>query len=201
MPVARRVRDRCGSMVGAAQHDCGHASHQAEETGQPTGSVAWQTIGMLEYECSLQACSVGRGTPVTSPRRDLALVVDDDARSRELLQQLLKLDGYEVHAVAGGQAALALLADVVPDVAVIDLRMPGMDGLELCRKIRGLARAGRDLPSLVLTGMDDDAARQAAIDAGADLSSPNRSCGPNCMSTCACAREGDRRAAGRGDRP
>jgi CheY-like chemotaxis protein len=105
---------------------------------------------------------------VTSPRREVALVVDDDARSRDLLQQLLSLEGYEVHAAAGGQAALALLADVVPDVAVIDLRMPGMDGLELCRKIRRLARTGRELPLLVLTGMDDDAVRQAAIDAGAD---------------------------------
>jgi CheY-like chemotaxis protein len=105
---------------------------------------------------------------VTNPRRQVALVVDDDARSRELLQQLLALDGYEVRAAAGGPAALALLALEVPDVAVIDLRMPGMDGLELCRRIRGLERASRNVPVVVLTGMDDDAARQAAIDAGAD---------------------------------
>jgi CheY-like chemotaxis protein len=104
---------------------------------------------------------------VTDPPK-LALVVDDDARSRELLQQLLRLDGYEVHAVDGGQAALALLEDEVPAVAVIDLRMPGMDGLELCRKIRALARSGRDLPLVVLTGTDDEDARQAALDAGAD---------------------------------
>ena len=105
---------------------------------------------------------------MTDPPK-LALVVDDDARSRELLQQLLKLDGYEVRAVDGGQAALALLEDETPDVAVIDLRMPGMDGLELCRKIRGLARSGRrDLPVVVLTGMDDEDARQAALAAGAD---------------------------------
>jgi CheY-like chemotaxis protein len=101
-----------------------------------------------------------------SPR--LALVVDDDARSRELLQQLLRLDGYEVRAVDGGHAALALLEDEVPDVAVIDLRMPGMDGLELCRKIRGLAPLSRRLPLVVLTGMDDEDTRQAALDAGAD---------------------------------
>jgi two-component system response regulator ResD len=105
---------------------------------------------------------------VTAPRRQVALVVDDDDRSRELLQQLLMLDGYEVRAVGGGQAALALLANEIPDVAVIDLRMPGMDGLELCRKIRGLAPRGNDLPVVVLTGMDDDEARLAAIEAGAD---------------------------------
>lgn len=104
---------------------------------------------------------------MTNPPK-LALVVDDDARSRELLQQLLKLDGYEVRAVDGGQAALTLLEDETPDVAVIDLRMPGMDGLELCRKIRGLARSGRDLPVVVLTGMDDEDSRQAALAAGAD---------------------------------
>lgn len=103
------------------------------------------------------------GTPLK-----VALVVDDDDRSRELLQQLLELGGYEVRAVDGGHAALALLADEVPDVAVIDLRMPGMDGLELCRKIRGLARRSRNLPVVVLTGMDDDDTRQAALDAGAD---------------------------------
>jgi CheY-like chemotaxis protein len=105
---------------------------------------------------------------VTAPRRQVALVVDDDARSRELLQQLLTLDGYEVRAVGGGQDALALLANEIPDVAVIDLRMPGMDGVELCRKIRGLASRAGDLPVVVLTGMDDDEARQAAIEAGAD---------------------------------
>jgi CheY-like chemotaxis protein len=105
---------------------------------------------------------------VTAPRRPVALVVDDDARSRELLQQLLTLAGYEVRAVGGGQDALALLANEIPDVAVIDLRMPGMDGLELCRKIRRLAPRGNDLPVVVLTGMDDDEARQAAIEAGAD---------------------------------
>ncbi len=105
---------------------------------------------------------------MTAPRRQVALVVDDDARSRELLQQLLTLDGYEVRAVGGGQAALALLEDEIPDVAVIDLRMPGMDGLELCRKIRRLAPRGNGLAVLMLTGMDDDEARQAAIDAGAD---------------------------------
>jgi CheY-like chemotaxis protein len=105
---------------------------------------------------------------VTNPRRQVALVVDDDARSRELLQQLLALDGYEVRAAAGGLAALALLAEEVPDVAVIDLRMPGMDGIELCRRIRGLERTSRNVPVVVLTGMDDDVARQAAIDAGAD---------------------------------
>lgn len=104
---------------------------------------------------------------MTDPTR-LALVVDDDARSRELLQHLLRLDGYEVRAVDGGQAALALLEDEVPDVAVIDLRMPGMDGLELCRKIRGLARGDHELAVVVLTGMDDEDTRQAAIEAGAD---------------------------------
>ena len=98
----------------------------------------------------------------------VAHVVDDDERNRELLQQLLDLDGYQVRAVDGGQAALALLADEAPDVAVIDLRMPGMDGLELCRKIRGLARLNQNMPVLMLTGMDDDGTRQAALDAGAD---------------------------------
>ena len=115
----------------------------------------------------MRDCSVSKADPVSDPPK-LALVVDDDARSRELLQQLLKLDGYEVRAVDGGQAALTLLEDEMPDVAVIDLRMPGMDGLELCRKIRGLARSGRDLPVVVLTGMDDEDARQAALAAGAD---------------------------------
>jgi CheY-like chemotaxis protein len=110
---------------------------------------------------------MGKDVQVIGAGLKTALVVDDDARSRELLQQLLKLDGYEVRAADGAQAALALLADEVPDVAVIDLRMPGMDGLELCRKIRGLAPAGRALPVLVLTGMDDEDSRRAALDAGA----------------------------------
>jgi CheY-like chemotaxis protein len=111
---------------------------------------------------------------MSGQRRPVALVVDDDARSRDLLQQLLVLDGYEVRSAPGGAAALTLLTEEVPDVAVVDLRMPGMDGLELCRRIRGLEHAGRGLTLVMLTGMDDATVRQAGYDAGADevLSKP-----------------------------
>lgn len=99
--------------------------------------------------------------------RPLVLVVDDDPRSRELLQLLLGADGYRVAAVADGPAALEALRVGPPRVVLMDLVMPGMDGLELCRRLRSSATRGR-LGLVVLSGMDDDETRTLALEAGAD---------------------------------
>jgi CheY-like chemotaxis protein len=99
--------------------------------------------------------------------RPLVLVVDDDPRVRELLELLLRADGYRVIAAADGAAALEAVAAHAPRAVLVDLRMPGMDGTEVCRRVRQ-TRAPDRVPIIMLTGMDDAGTRRDAIAAGAD---------------------------------
>jgi two-component system, OmpR family, response regulator MprA len=93
------------------------------------------------------------------------LVVDDEPAVRDSLQRALHLDGYEVELAADGREGLARMRDRPPDAIVLDVLMPAMDGLELCRRVRD---AGDRTPILVLTARDGIADRVAGLDAGAD---------------------------------
>ncbi len=93
------------------------------------------------------------------------LVVDDDPGVRTALDRALRLDGYEVTSVADGQAALESLALTPPDAMVLDLGLPGIDGLDVCKRMRG---AGDDTPVLILTARDAVHDRVLGLDAGAD---------------------------------
>jgi two-component system, OmpR family, response regulator MprA len=93
------------------------------------------------------------------------LVVDDDRAVREALRRALTLAGYEVPVADGGQSGLELADSAVPDAIVLDVGMPGVDGLELCRRLRS---AGNRVPILMLTARDAVADRVEGLDAGAD---------------------------------
>lgn len=95
------------------------------------------------------------------------LVVDDDDRSRELMRIVLRHAGYRVVAAPGPQAAIAMLATEQPAVAIVDLLMPGMTGLELCRWMRAQP-ALASMRFVLLTGMDTGDTRAEARAAGAD---------------------------------
>ena len=93
------------------------------------------------------------------------LVVDDDLAVCRSIDRALRLEGYEVDTVASGGEALEALAQNSPDALVLDLQLPDIDGLTVCRRIRD---AGDDTPILMLTarhGIDD---RVQGLDAGAD---------------------------------
>jgi two-component system response regulator MprA len=93
------------------------------------------------------------------------LVADDDRAIRESLVRALELEGYAVTAAVDGAAALAAVRDVGPDVIVLDVMMPGIDGLTVCRVLR----AERDrTPVLMLTARTETSDRVAGLDAGAD---------------------------------
>jgi len=94
------------------------------------------------------------------------LVVDDSASTRHQLVYDLESRGFDVEAAAGGEDALARLRDRIPDVLLLDLEMPGMDGFELIRRVRGDARLTA-LPILALTSRSDRRHRDEALDAGA----------------------------------
>ena len=93
------------------------------------------------------------------------LVVDDDRAVRESLRRSLAFNGYQVELASDGQAALASVLAARPDALVLDVMMPRLDGLEVCRRLRS---AGDDLPILVLTARDAVSDRVAGLDAGAD---------------------------------
>lgn len=101
-------------------------------------------------------------TPVPRPR---VLVVDDDKAVRESLRRSLEFNGYDVALAADGAEALAGMATTHPDVVVMDVMMPRLDGLETTRAMR---QAGHDLPILVLTARDAVGDRVEGLDAGAD---------------------------------
>ncbi|MFJ8436661.1 response regulator transcription factor [Kitasatospora sp. NPDC094019] len=93
------------------------------------------------------------------------LVVEDDPGVRATLDQLLRFEGYRVLTATDGQGALELLERHRPDLAVVDVVMPRLDGLALCRMLR---RRGDRLPVLVLTARHQLGDRVAGLDAGAD---------------------------------
>ena len=94
-----------------------------------------------------------------------SLVVDDDRAVRESLRRSLSFNGYTVDLAEDGVEALEAITHERPDAVVLDVMMPRMDGLEVCRQLRS---TGDDLPILVLTARDSVSERVAGLDAGAD---------------------------------
>ncbi|MCG5430990.1 response regulator transcription factor [Mycobacterium sp. MYCO198283] len=93
------------------------------------------------------------------------LVVDDDRAVRESLRRSLSFNGYTVSLAQDGVEALEAITADRPDALVLDVMMPRLDGLEVCRQLRS---TGDDLPILVLTARDSVSERVAGLDAGAD---------------------------------
>src|SRR5262249_33896975 len=93
------------------------------------------------------------------------LVVDDDAPIRRMLDRTLTAEGYLVEAVVEGGDALAAVEQSTPDLIVLDVGLPGVDGLAVCRRLRA---KGLATPVLLLTARDAVPDRVAGLDAGAD---------------------------------
>lgn len=93
------------------------------------------------------------------------LVVDDEQAVRDSLQRSLQFNGYEVVLAEDGQQALAKVQDQRPDLMILDVRMPKLDGFEVCRVLR---ERGDHTPILMLSARDAVADRVAGLDAGAD---------------------------------
>jgi two-component system, OmpR family, response regulator MprA len=92
------------------------------------------------------------------------LVVDDDAKIAAALRRALIYEGYQVEVAPDGAIALARARERMPDLAILDVMMPGIDGLEVTRRLR----AEGDLPILMLTAKDGTADRVRGLDSGAD---------------------------------
>ena len=93
------------------------------------------------------------------------LVVDDDAAIRRMLERTLAAEGYDVTGASGGAAALVAVERSAPDLLVLDVRLPDLDGLAVCRRLRS---KGLSLSVLMLTARDAVSDRVEGLDAGAD---------------------------------
>ena len=101
---------------------------------------------------------------MTEATESRVLVVDDEPQIRRALGINLRARGYEVDLAEDGEQALALAASHPPDVVVLDLGLPGIDGVEVIRGLRGWSR----VPIIVLSVRDAESDKVAALDAGAD---------------------------------
>ena len=97
--------------------------------------------------------------------RERVLVVDDDPPLRRMLERTLVAEGFDVSTAPDGGAALVVAERSPPDVIVLDVGMPGLDGLAVCRRLRG---KGLPTPILMLTARDAVPDRVAGLEAGAD---------------------------------
>lgn len=107
------------------------------------------------------------------PARPMILVVDDESASREPLEVLLQGEGYRTVAASNGRAALAAIAREAPDLILLDVTMPGMDGYELTGLIKDNPATAR-IPVVMVTGFTGRGARVVGLNAGAEdiLSKP-----------------------------
>ena len=92
------------------------------------------------------------------------LVVDDETPLRELIRAYLEREGYTVHEAPNGREALTLMSQVQPDVVVLDLMLPEIDGIEVCRRVR----ATSDVYIIMLTARADEVDRVVGLEVGAD---------------------------------
>jgi two-component system, OmpR family, KDP operon response regulator KdpE len=96
--------------------------------------------------------------------KPVALIVDDELQIRRLLRVVLESENYQVHEAESGQQALMEIASRRPDVVLLDLGLPDLDGLEVLKRLREWSEA----PVVVLSVRDDDQSKVAALDAGAE---------------------------------
>lgn len=95
------------------------------------------------------------------------LVVDDESPMRRMIEEILRNEGFSVRAAASAEDALLELRRGVPDLAVLDVRLPGMSGFDLCRKMREVPE-WRGVPVIFLTSKEDQASKVAGLELGGD---------------------------------
>jgi CheY-like chemotaxis protein len=95
------------------------------------------------------------------------LIVDDEERNRKLLEVFMKAEGYRTICVGDGREAMAIAARERPDLVLLDMMMPGMDGFDVARALKAEPSLRR-IPVVIVSSLDDIASRRRVLSAGAD---------------------------------
>jgi CheY-like chemotaxis protein len=109
----------------------------------------------------------GPADPTDAPQSPRVLVVEDDPETRHFYAGLLSADGFETYEAHNGFQAFAKAIETRPDLVLTDIAVPGLDGIELCRRLRADPQT-RGVRILAVTGYDDRHYPDRAVDAGAD---------------------------------
>ena len=96
------------------------------------------------------------------------LIVDDDSLGIATLESILYNQGYNIKSAHNGTTALKLANEIMPDLILLDVMMPGMDGFEVCQRLRTTPKLA-EVPIIILTALDDRASRLQGIEAGAPI--------------------------------
>jgi CheY-like chemotaxis protein len=139
-------------------------SARAESEGPGRGSTFTVRFPAIEPRVQAQRTSAGMGS--AAPSRDI-LIVEDNADARETLRKLLELQGHRVRVAAEGHAALEAVRAAPPDIALVDIGLPGMDGYEIARRVR--TGGGKRVTLIALTGYGLPEDRRRTAEAGFDL--------------------------------
>ena len=100
-------------------------------------------------------------------RKSTILIVDDEERNRKLLEVFTQADGYQPLVAGSGEDGLALAIEQQPDMVLLDLMMPGMDGFEVVRALKSNPTT-KAIPVLIVSSLDDPASRNRMLSSGAD---------------------------------
>jgi CheY-like chemotaxis protein len=106
-------------------------------------------------------------TSVTPGPPALILIVDDERRNRQLLEVMLGGEGYEIEMASSGAEALAMVATRAPNLVLLDVMMPGMNGYEVAASLK-VDPLTRHIPIIILTALDDRNSRLHGLSAGAE---------------------------------
>ncbi|MEO8213820.1 MAG: PAS domain-containing protein, partial [Myxococcales bacterium] len=128
------------------------------------GVIAAQRIGRAHHR---EQAAAGESDTCAVPDGATVVVVEDNRDSREMLCELLVLSGFKCHAADNGRAGLALIEEVHPDIAILDVGLPEMDGFELARRVRRTRKHG-DLCLIALTGYGQPSDHSLGVEAGFD---------------------------------
>jgi DNA-binding response OmpR family regulator len=99
-----------------------------------------------------------------SPRKPTVMVVDDDIRMLRMMKRMLELEGFQVVMASGGDTALRVFEKEVPDLVLLDVMMPDLDGYSVCQRIREFSQ----VPIIMVTARDQDREKVEGLDKGAD---------------------------------
>lgn len=151
-----------GHIAVAVEHDDGESVPRISDDG---GGIDPDVPSGRVDACVREPSATGAPPSLASSEGLRILVVDDNADARELLGEALRLLGHVAHVAAGARAALALAPRVQPQVALLDIGLPEMDGYELGRRLRGVPGL-EHLPLAALTGYGQARDRQRSQAAG-----------------------------------